>query len=123
MNGGVDHRPALALGGGIGHAGDVCGAVSAGAIAVGLLCGDHIADLQEAKLRSRQLVLPFYRDFAAEFGHVDCRSLIDLDISSEEGFRVYLESNLKKERCTRYVTYAVYRLLPLLDEVKASVGK
>lgn len=118
MRGGVDHRPALAFGGGIGHAGDVCGAVTAGAIAIGLLCGDRIPDLQEAKLRARELALPFYRDFEAEFGQVDCRSLIDLDISTDEGFARYRESTLKTDRCTRYVKYAVDRLWSVHEELK-----
>jgi len=114
---GVDARPALVFGGGIGHAGDVCGAVSGGAIAVGQMVGDHVAELESAKVRARQLALPFYRDFEREFGHVDCRSLIDLDISTDEGFQRFKQSNLKERLCSRLVSFAVQRLLPLREQV------
>ena len=123
VRGGVDPRPALAFGGGIGHAGDACGVVTGGALAVGLLVGDHIADLQEQKLRTRQLVLPYYRDFAAAFGDVDCRALTDFDISTEEGFAQFTESTLKEDLCSNLLLFAVERLLPLREQVIAEATK
>ena len=116
MKGGVDPRPAFALGGGVGNAGDVCGAVLGGAVAVGELVGDHVADVQKAKDRARELVLPFYRDFQAQFGSVDCRPLSGFDLSTEEGFQAYKSSTAKDERCRKLVVYAVRRLLPLAEE-------
>ncbi|MCL5109947.1 MAG: C-GCAxxG-C-C family protein [Chloroflexi bacterium] len=117
MKGGVDPRPAFALGGGVGHAGDVCGAILGGAVAVGELVGDHVADVRQAKDKARELVLPFYRDFQAEFGDVDCRPLSGFDLSTAEGFQAYRASTAKDERCRRFVIYAVRRLLPLVEQV------
>jgi C_GCAxxG_C_C family probable redox protein len=117
VQGGVDPRPALALGGGVGGAGDVCGAVLGGSIAVGELVGDRVADLPRAKDVARDLVLPFYREFLAQFGSVDCRPLSGFDLSTNEGFAAYKASTAKDERCRKLVTYAVRRLLPLADTV------
>lgn len=119
----MDARPALALGGGIGHAGDVCGAVNGAAVAIGQLVADHEPDLQAAKLLARQLALAYYRDFEARFGAVDCRSLIGIDISTEEGFQQYMTGTLKPERCNALVIYAVQRLLPLAEEVRQRTAK
>ena len=122
MRGGIDPRPAFALGGGIGHAGDACGAITGGAIAIGLLVGDHVTDVPQAKNEARDLALAFYRDFQAQFGTVDCRPLIGLDISTDEGFQAFRASDRKEQVCTRVVTYAVRRLLPLADEFAPSQG-
>lgn len=117
MKGGIDPRPALALGGGVGGAGDVCGVVLGGAIAVGELVGDRVADVQKAKDLARDLVLPFYRDFQTEFGNVDCRPLSGFDLSTNEGFAAYKASTAKDERCRKLVIYTVRRLLPLAEQV------
>ncbi|MHB1134733.1 MAG: C-GCAxxG-C-C family protein [Chloroflexota bacterium] len=116
VRGGIDPRPALALGGGIGHAGDVCGAVTGGAIAIGLLVGDHVADVQQAKNKAKELALPYYRDFQAQFGTVDCCPLIGIDISTDEGFQTYKASDRKEKVCSGAVNYAVRRLLPLAEQ-------
>lgn len=113
VSGGIDHRPALALGGGLSRAGDVCGVITGGAVAIGLLVGDHIFDFRPAKRRAYELTRPFYRDFVAQFGHADCLSLIGMELDSEEGRRAFEESGLREVRCTRFVAFAVRRLLPV----------
>lgn len=120
--GGVDPRAGLALGGGIGCAGDACGILTGGAVAIGLLVGDHVADLERAKALSRELALSYYRDFVKEFGHADCLSLTDIDMSTEEGRQLYKTSGCKDNRCTKYLAYAVRRLMPIRDEVKAATA-
>jgi hypothetical protein len=79
--------------------------------------GDHVADVQQAKDKARDLVLPYYRDFSAQFGGVDCRPLSGFDLSTEEGFQAFKASTAKDERCRRYVVWAVRRLLPLVEQV------
>lgn len=84
---------------------------------MGELVGDRVDDLQKAKDRARELVLPFYRDFKAQFGSVDCRPLSGFDLSTEEGYQAFRSSTAKDERCRGLVAYAVRRLLPLADQV------
>lgn len=122
VKGGVDPRPGLALGGGIGCAGDACGILIGGAVALGLLVGDHEADLEKAKAQSRELALAYYRDFVKEFGHADCLSLTDIDMSTEEGRRLYKTSGCKDNRCAKYLAYAVRRLMPIRDVVRAAAA-
>ncbi len=117
MSTGVDARPALALGGGIGHAGDVCGAVLGGAVAVGQLVGDHISAVDPAKTRARQIVFRYYQDFKAHFEETDCPALTGYDLTTEDGFQAFKASDCKDRLCSKFVTYAVRRLLPVYEEV------
>jgi hypothetical protein len=85
--------------------------------------GDCEPDLQAAKLLARQLALSYYQDFAAQFGSVDCRALIGMEIASDEGLQTYMSGTIKPERCNPIVTYAVRRLLPLAEEVRARTAR
>lgn len=117
MSTGVDARPGLGISGGIGHSGDVCGAVLGAAVGVGQLVGDHVTELEPAKARARQIVSAYYADFKKEFGHVDCPALTGYDLTTEEGFQAFKASDCKDRLCSKFVTYAVRRLLPVYEEV------
>lgn len=113
---GVDPRPALAFGGGVGSGGDACGAVSGAAMAIGQFVGDHITDdVEKAKAKARELALAYRKDFEAEFGTVNCTPLCGFDHSTPEGRAAHKASDAKERVCTRLVVFAVKRLLPLAE--------
>lgn len=117
MSTGVDARPALALGGGVGGIGDVCGAVSGGAVAIGQLVGDHMTgDLDAMKAKARDLAMPYRRDFEARFGNTECNLLTGFDHATAEGRAEAKAAGTKDKTCVHLVVFAVQRLLPLREE-------
>ncbi len=96
--------------------------MTGGAIGIGLLCGDHFAMPEPAKSRARELAIRYYRDFVAEFGTADCSVLTGTDHSTPEGRQAFRDAGLKDTVCTKLVVYAVRRLLPLAEEVRAMAG-
>ncbi len=87
-----------------------------------MLVGDHFAQPEPAKARARELALPYYRDFVAQFGHADCRALTGVDFTTPEGRQAFKASRGKDAICAKLVAFAVRRLLPLADEVRALAG-
>ena len=83
--------------------GEMCGAVSAGVLSIGLLEEDDMAMMSATK--------EFVHRFAEVNGAVRCIDLIDLDLSSDEGEQVYLAQNIKKKTCNGLVSSAVELLL------------
>ena len=92
----------VGFGGGIGRTQDVCGAVSAAVMVLGLA-----SDFKEADGRPKinavyETVRRFVEDFTREKGTIKCRDLINCDLSSEEGQKYFKDHNLK-EHCRGYV--------------------
>lgn len=83
---GLDYLAAIkvasAFGGGMGRMGATCGAVTGAFMAFGLKCGGVEA---EAKEETNLLVQQFVAAFRARHHTLQCRELIDCDLSTEEG--------------------------------------
>ncbi|ABN56410.1 MULTISPECIES: C-GCAxxG-C-C family protein [Methanoculleus] len=105
------------FGGGMGHAGGTCGAVSGGVLAIGLLFGSTGVDEKEAKDLTYALTREFIMRFVRKNGTVSCTELLGCDISTDEGLARSREQNLTRTLCPRYVRDAV----EILEEVLASV--
>ena len=97
-HGTIDPSIAMGFGGGMGKNGLVCGAVSAGIMAIGLQAkGRKKADVYK-------LVDTFITDFKDHFGTVNCRELLGADLKTEEGMD-YLKTEGRK-KCKEFVRYA-----------------
>ena len=111
-HGTIDPSIAMGFGGGMGKNGLVCGAVSAGIMAIGLQAkGRKKAEVYE-------LVDTFLTDFKGRFGTVNCRELLGADLKTEEGMD-YLKTEGRK-KCSEFVRYAADKAFemtkPLSDE-------
>lgn len=82
--------------------GEMCGAVSAGVLSIGLL---------EEDMAMMSATKKFVRRFVEVNGAVRCIDLIDLDLNSDDGEQVYLAQNLKKKTCNGLVSSAVELLI------------
>ena len=112
VHGTIDPAIAMGFGGGMGKNGLVCGAVSAGIMAIGLESkGKKKADVYK-------LVDMFLTDFKDHFGTVNCRELLGADLKTEEGMN-YLKTDGRK-KCKEFVRYAANKAFeitrPLSDE-------
>lgn len=110
-------RAATGFGGGVGHTGGACGAVSGGVLVIGLLFGSTGPDEKEAKDLAYALTREFIARFARKNGTVSCTELLGCDLSTDEGLARAREQNLTRTLCPRYIEDAV----EILEEVLASV--
>lgn len=106
-------RIATAFGGGIGGAGEVCGAVAGGVMAIGLRHGRQEASERDA--RAQGLAQELVRRFQAEMGHVGCRQLTGMDLSTREGVKAFYASDVPQRVCLPAVGVA-YRVVTELLE-------
>jgi len=114
---GLDAETALkvsrAFGGGMGHMGETCGALT-GAFMVLSLQYD-IADVQ-ARDRLYAQVRDLANQFKALHGSILCRDLIDCDLSTTEGEIAFKEKNLRKSHCPAFVRDAAQITRQILDQ-------
>jgi C_GCAxxG_C_C family probable redox protein len=94
----------------------VCGAVSGGVLAIGLLYGPDRGEDEAAKAAVYLKAGEFIHQFAEVNGAVRCIDLIGMDVSSVEGVREYYRRNLKEGTCSGVVSSAVQVLLDLLED-------
>jgi len=109
-------RLATGFGGGMGRAGDACGALSGAAMAIGLRYGRVEGDDQELKERCYAAVTRLRERFAAECGSLDCRDLTGLDLATEEGREEARERGLRETVCRQ----AVHTAARLAAEILAA---
>ena len=116
-------RVASAFGGGVGGWGSICGAVSGGVMAFGLLYGTDGTETPEEydRIRSelRELQQDYFRAFEAEYGSINCMDLLGIDRRTDEGNRRYKEMQTQGAfDCGKYVDWAVEKALAMLKEIE-----
>lgn len=95
-------RIATGFGGGIGHTGNICGAITGAVMALGIRFGREHAQDKETRDTLYSRTEAFLREIEEKLGHLDCFSLIGVRLNTEEGLRRYREENLR-ERCREIV--------------------
>ena len=100
-----------------------CGAVSSGAVCLGLLHRCSSEDKQKAKqarLDARQDASELVRSFTERFGTITCFDLVGIDFSKPGGYQQFQESGIWKDRCDNYVQFVIEKLYEL-DEKRRVV--
>jgi C_GCAxxG_C_C family probable redox protein len=104
---GLDPKTALkvagAFGGGMGHIGETCGAVTGAFMAIGLKYGKTRPEDNDAKEKTYALVQEFATRFKAINGSIRCKELLEFDISTPDGMKAAREKGLFKTLCPKYV--------------------
>ena len=104
---------ATAFGGGIGGTGSVCGALVGAVMAIGLRHGRQLSSERDA--RAYALTQELRRRFEAEMGHVDCRELTGMDLSTPEGVKRFYASDVPRRVCLPAVGVAYRAVMDLLE--------
>jgi len=104
---------ATAFGGGIGGTGSVCGALVGAVMAIGIRYGRR--DPSEKDARAYALTQELRRRFEAEMGHVDCRELTGMDLSTPEGVKRFYASDVPRRVCFPAVGVAYRAAMDLLQ--------
>jgi C_GCAxxG_C_C family probable redox protein len=107
--------PKIATGfcGGISRTSGMCGALAGGIMALGLLCGRSTPT--DPKEQCYTLTYHLVNLFREKFGSTQCTKLLDCDISTAEGARKYVESDLNTSVCTPITSQAT----ALVEEIYA----
>ncbi|MGA2367906.1 MAG: C-GCAxxG-C-C family protein [Dehalococcoidia bacterium] len=101
------YRVAAAFGGGIGHLGEACGAVTGAVIVIGLKYGmtelDGVQSNKEAYKKVQQLV----EQFRSRDGSHLCRELLGFDIDDRQARKEAFKKGIPQKVCTKAVRDAV----------------
>jgi C_GCAxxG_C_C family probable redox protein len=117
-------RIASNFGGGIAGWGDMCGAVTGVAMAIGLINGtegnENVLVYDEKRAKERALTQEFIESFRSQWGYITCRGLLGCEgCSSEERKKRYDELNAKNEtHCDEYVDWSAQKALDLLKKTE-----
>jgi len=93
-----------------------CGAVTAGALCLGLQYRCPLEDKQKAKqarLDTRKDAHELVRGFTERFGTIICLDLVETDFSRPGGYQQFLESGAWKDKCDSYVQFVIEKLYEL----------
>ena len=101
---------ACGFGGGIGHTGKTCGAVTGAVMVIGLKHGQADANDEESRQETHKLVKEFIDRFEALHGSVECRELIGYDLSNPVEFESAKASGVIERKCHGFV-YDAARIL------------
>jgi C_GCAxxG_C_C family probable redox protein len=96
-------RIACGFGGGIGHMGRTCGAVTGAVMVIGLKHGQaEVAD-DESRQATHKLVNKFIEKFTELHGSVECKELIGYDLSNPAELEAARTDDAREKKCRGFV--------------------
>jgi C_GCAxxG_C_C family probable redox protein len=104
-----------AFGGGIGHMGETCGAVTGVIMVIGLKYGKTRAEDEQIEEKAYSLIQEFVDKFNSRNGSIICRELLGYDISTLEGMKLAKEKNLFITICPKLVQDAAEIIEQILE--------
>lgn len=105
-------KAALVLGGGVAGSQSICGALNAGAVALGLSSPDISPDA-DARRALTAKARTLWQAFESAHGALDCRTLTGFDFRQSGEYAKFAESSARKEKCPELVTLGVIKVLEL----------
>jgi C_GCAxxG_C_C family probable redox protein len=104
---GLDRDSALkvsaAFGGGMCRMGDACGAVTGAFMVIGLKYGNVEPKDKKTREKTYKMARQFVRKFEDRNGSINCKALLDCDISTPKGLSTAREKKLFQTVCPKYV--------------------
>ncbi|MBT3360077.1 MAG: C_GCAxxG_C_C family protein [Rhodospirillales bacterium] len=97
---------ARGFGGGIGRFGLTCGAVTGALMILGLKVSKDEPDEKKAKAKAYEMAGEFRTKFEARHGTMECKSLVGIDLSTEEGKKLNDEKKITRTLCPDFVRTA-----------------
>jgi C_GCAxxG_C_C family probable redox protein len=97
------YRVAAAFGGGMGHMGETCGAVTGAFMVIGLKYGMTVADGSQSHHDAFHQVRAFSKKFKELNGSIVCREILGVDINDREAFREAVKKGIPQKICPKMV--------------------
>ena len=108
-------KMATPFGGGVARWGTICGAVVGGAMGLGFCFGSTRGEEKENRDKTYAKVQQMIREFEKEFGTIQCKDLIHLNLLDPADRKKYQEMNLRP-RCAQFVARSAENVRKLLKE-------
>jgi C_GCAxxG_C_C family probable redox protein len=108
-------KMATPFGGGVSRMGTVCGALVGGSMALGFCYGRTKAEEKDKREKTYAKVQDMLREFEKEFGTLQCKGLIHLNLLDPEDRKKFQELKLTN-RCAGFVAFVVQKARSLLKE-------
>ena len=99
----------------MGHTGEACGAVTGALLVLGLKYGQDDVEDKYSKAMNYLIVQDFVSRFRKVNGSINCKELVNYDLSDENQLNDARQTNVFRTKCPKYVGDAV----TLLEEVMA----
>jgi len=96
-----------------------CGSLSAAAAALGMMFGKDTGtreQAREARRKARSAARCIFEDFRREFGSTVCRGLVKVDFDQPGAFEKFVDEGGFEQKCDRYVSWVVNKLLNVAQE-------
>lgn len=110
-------RLATGLGAGLSRRQDVCGALTGGMVACGLVTGRQRASAREQRIALRDEVYTRCQDlgrrFEAKFGTVTCREMVGCDFGTAEGRQQFKDTGRLHAVCEPAIALAIEGVIDL----------
>ncbi|HNX17422.1 MAG TPA: C-GCAxxG-C-C family protein [Methanoregula sp.] len=103
----IDRETALrlscGLGGGMGHSGNTCGAITGALMVIGMKYGRTKAEDTAAKEKTYALVNEFITEFLRRNHSLNCTELIGHNLSDPKELAFARENHLFRTKCSKFV--------------------
>jgi C_GCAxxG_C_C family probable redox protein len=108
---------ASGFGGGIGHKGSICGALTGAVMAIGMKMGRTDPKDRKTLQKVYDKCQGFWSQFEKEFGNINCYNIIGIHLDNEEERQRWLAAG-GREKCGDLVEKTAHILSDLLYEDK-----
>jgi C_GCAxxG_C_C family probable redox protein len=98
---------ASGFGGGIGHMGQTCGAVTGAVIAIGLKSGMSLEKTHESNQKTYDIIGRMVDEFKKRNGTVICQELFGVDFNDAEAYRKARKEGRFYSVCPKFISDAV----------------
>lgn len=113
-----DNNLALSIscgfGGGMGRLQETCGAVTGSFMVMGIHNCSKYSDSKERKEKTYSMIRNFNGRFVSIHGSMDCKSLLNCDLKTEEGQKYFNDNNLLTVVCEKCIADSVKILNELI---------
>ncbi len=106
---------ATPFGGGVSRFGTICGALVGGSMALGFCYGRTKAEEKDKREKTYSKVQDLLRGFETEFGTLQCKGLINLNLLDPADRKKFQELKLTS-RCAGFVAFTAEKVRTLLNE-------
>jgi C_GCAxxG_C_C family probable redox protein len=108
-------RIASGFGAGMSTMQEVCGAVTGAIMVLGMKYGNSRENDKEAKEKTYKMVKEFAARFKKKNQSINCRKLINIDITTPEGLQKARDLKIFETKCPQFVQDAIDILRELLN--------
>jgi C_GCAxxG_C_C family probable redox protein len=116
----IDNTLALSIssgfGGGMGILQKTCGAVTGAFMTLGVYNTQKHQNNKESKEQTNLMIQKFADKFIAKYGYLDCKALLNSDLSTEKGRQSARENKLFEKVCEKCVLDSIKIIDELLEE-------